>query len=164
MARTGAPETRWYLVSADDDHELTGSACLALLQVIRPRIAALWLDAWTDLALPVEAAAAQAALFARGERDGRTRRSKSYGSAIVLDVSDEEDWALLLAYASWSIHVELESADGKILATLHDCAGSISANLFADEADRYRTALAPSLDLVAARPGLLQRLGRILPT
>jgi len=144
MNRGTEPATRWYGLKPDiTDRELTERACLAVLEVVRPRCEHITVDAYTDYqdSLPEPARAAQDELRARGALH---RRRRDPGMGVELDPADPADWALLRAFVAWSIHVELDSA-GATLATLHDCGRSISADLSSAEADRLGSTLAGAL-------------------
>lgn len=67
---------------------------------------------------------------------------------IPLDLAQEEDWALLLDYASSSIHVDPygDPATDPI-GTLHDCGSSISLQLSTDEATDLQGQLDPHLQV-----------------
>ena len=54
---------------------------------------------------------------------------------VAIDAGDDRQWHLLSTYAAWSIQVELYGLRGKPhLATLHDCAESVTVNLTTCEA------------------------------
>ncbi len=162
--RGGAPVgSSWYGLEPDlTDRALADRACLAVLDLVRSRCVTASVDAYSDYQeeLPAPARAAQDELRARGA----SRRRGDPGMAVELDPADPQDWALLRAFAAWSIHVELDSAGGT-LAVLHDCGRSISAELSPAEADGLGRALGGEVRVAAlgtrrrGRP-VLGRLGR----
>ncbi|HEV2886153.1 MAG TPA: hypothetical protein VGX49_04520 [Jatrophihabitans sp.] len=142
-SRSGKSPTRWYVVSEDvTDRELAERACLAVLDVVRARTRRITVDAYSDYrdSLSARAQAPQDELRARGQLStGRNRGDPGMG--VELDPSRPADWDLVRAYAAWSIHVELDSAEST-LATLHDCGHSIGAELTEAEADQLAHLLA----------------------
>jgi hypothetical protein len=149
MTDSGQPSTRWYVVSQDiTDRELAEQACLAVLDAVRPRVARVHIDAYSDYrdSLTPQAQAAQDELRARGAVG--LRRRGDPGMGVALDPASAADWDLARAYAAWSIHVELESAEG-VLAVLHDCGQSVGAELTEAEADHLNRTLAGGLRLEA---------------
>jgi len=68
--------------------------------------------------------------------------------AIELDPADDRSWDVLRAYTSWSIHVELAADANQVIASLHDCGSSGSAELTADEAVEVSRKLADIAPLV----------------
>lgn len=149
MTETGhgqQPGTRWYAVSqATADRQLVEQVCLAVLEAVRPRTERICIDAYSDGDLPAQARAAQDELRARGShRTGR--RHGDPGMAVKLHPTQPGDWELLLAYAAFSIHVELADGTGE-LATLHDCGLSIMVKLTEAEASRLADVLPEPLKL-----------------
>ncbi len=114
--------------------------CRAVCEVLRPAAGVAYVDAYSDYddELPVVVADAQRELRELGRRRG----TGDPGMAVELDPADEEQWQLLLSYGAWSIQAELWTP-GRVgeLATLHDCAYSVSAELDADEAEELATRL-----------------------
>lgn len=51
---------------------------------------------------------------------------------VVVSVGDSE-WKAVETFASWSINVDLNGADGEHLATFHDCGYSVVAALTDEE-------------------------------
>lgn len=144
-----ASGARWYVVVQDGtDRALAEQACLAILEVVRARTERVCIDAYSDYrdSLTARAQAAQDELRARGA----LRRRGDPGMAVNLDPTYPPDWELLRAYASWSIHVELDGSEGS-LATLHDCGHSISARLSQAEADQLNRAPAGTLRVEALK-------------
>ena len=87
---------------------------------------------------------------------GRARGSGDPGMGIKLDPSDDNSWDVVRTYASWSIHVELTAdADAfQVIACLHDCGYSVTAELSAGEAVEVSRKLAdivPVVPLLEAR-------------
>ena len=136
--------TCWYVVAQDiTDRELAEQACLAVLGIVRSRAERATIDAYSDYRPSPTAQAAQDKLRAKG---GAPRRRGSPGMGVDLDPADPQDWELLRSYAPWSIHVELDSADGT-LAVLHDCGRSVGAELTPTEADHLSRTLAGALQV-----------------
>jgi HD superfamily phosphodiesterase len=69
---------------------------------------------------------------------------------IELDPSDDNSWDVVRTYASWSIHVELAAdADAfQVIACLHDCGYSVTAELTTDEAVEVSRKLADIVPVV----------------
>lgn len=83
-------------------------------------------------------------------RKGRVRGSGDPGMGIELDPADDRSWEVVRTYASWSIHVEL-TADAEayqVIASLHDCGYSVTAELTTDEAAEVRRKLDNSVPVV----------------
>lgn len=110
---------------AHEQRDIAVLACAAVLEILRPDVRAISVDAYSDFRdqLPAEVEQVQAWLRARGA----SRRGGDPGMGIELNPGDAEDWRALSVYASWSIHVELDDGDGRGLGTLHDCGRSITA-------------------------------------
>jgi hypothetical protein len=139
--------TCWYVVPQDiTDRGLAQHACLAVLDAVRSKVARVHIDAYSDYrdSLTPQAQAAQDELRARGAN----RRRGDPGMGVELDPASAADWDLLRAYATWSIHVELEGAEGT-LAVLHDCGQSVGAELTHAEADQLNRSLAGGLRVEA---------------
>ncbi len=125
---------RWYAVPEPADRLAAERACLAMLDIVRPRCGSILIDAYGDYrdSLDPRAAAAQRSLRERGagRRSRVLHRPADPGMAIELDPTDETDWALLRDYAAWSIHVELsEGFTRETVAILHDCGDSVTGKL-----------------------------------
>ena len=98
--------------------------------------------------------------------------------AISLDLSDAEEARILRAFAPWTIHAEVYSLSGEVLATFHDSGTTVSAALTSDEVAALsavaRPPRSPDVDIVpldewtaarkaakrAARGALFRRLLR----
>jgi len=80
----------------------------------------------------------------------RARGSGDPGMGIELDPSDDNSWDVVRTYASWSIHVELAAdADAfQVIACLHDCGYSVTAELTTDEAVEVSRKLADIVPVV----------------
>lgn len=142
---SGSQPTRWYVVSQDTtddtiDRELAEQACLAVLDAVRSRAEKASIDAYSDYRASPTAQAAQDELRARGAQ----RRRGNPGMGVELDPASARDWELLRAYAAWSIHVELDSAEGT-LAVLHDSGRSVGAELTEAEAVQLSRSLTGAL-------------------
>jgi hypothetical protein len=142
-----------YVVDKDivDRTEAT-LACQAVLDVLRPRLTNVRIDAYSDFRdeLPPEVAQAQ-----RWLRDvGLSRGHGDPGMGIELDPADDSSWDVLLTYASWSINVDLLSDRNRQIAQLHDCGFSVTAELTADEAVQLTRKLA---DIAPVVPLLRER-------
>lgn len=81
------------------------TVCAAILELLRPKLVAATVDAYSDFPdeLPVEAATAERWLRDRGRALGH----RDPGMGIDLDLFDPEQWTVLSSYAPWSINVEL---------------------------------------------------------
>jgi hypothetical protein len=142
-----------YVVDKDivDRAEAT-LACQTVLDVLRPRLLRVWIDAYSDYRdeLPPEVAQAQ-----RWLRDvGRARGHGDPGMGIELDPADDSSWDVLRTYASWSINVDLLTDGNRQIAQLHDCGYSVTAELTADEAVKVARKLA---DIAPVVPLLRER-------
>ncbi len=127
-----------FVVENTDDREQAVLVCTAVLEVLRPSLGSAVVDAYSDHAdKPSAAAQAEIQLRQRGAK----RESGDPGMAVEIEL-DEEGWDLVLAYAPWSINVELIGIDGSDLATLHDCGRSVVADLTDEEAATLRQRLA----------------------
>ena len=123
-------------------------ACQAVLDVLRHRVMRVWIDAYSDYKDELPPAVAQAQDWLREK--GRARGAGDPGMGIELDPADDRSWDVVRTYASWSIHVELAAdADAyQIIACLHDCGYSVTAELTTDEADEVRRKLADIVPVV----------------
>ena len=136
-----------YVVDKDivDRGEATFT-CQAVLDVLRHRLTRVWIDAYSDYTdeLPATVAQAQGWLLEKG----RARGSGDPGMAIELDPADDRSWDVLRTYTSWSIHVELATEANQVIASLHDCGYSVTAELTADEVVEVSRKLADIAPLV----------------
>jgi hypothetical protein len=73
---------------------------------------------------------------------GRARGSGDPGMGIELDPADAPSWDVLRTYAPWSINVDLVADADRMIAWLHDCGCSVTAELTADEAVQVTRQLA----------------------
>jgi hypothetical protein len=142
-----------YVVDKDivDRAEAT-LACQTVLDVLRPRLTNVRIDAYSDFRdeLPPEVAQAQ-----RWLRDvGLARGHGDPGMGIELDPADDSSWDVLLTYASWSINVDLLTDRNRQIAQLHDCGYSVTAELSANEAVQVAHKLA---DIAPVIPLLRER-------
>lgn len=105
------------------DRGQADQVCRAVLNLLRPHIGLIEIDAYTDddeLSDP----ARQAQAWLRGTGSARGRGDPGMG--IRLDPSDEQHWQALRDYAARSIHVQLWGGRReRELGTLHDCASSV---------------------------------------
>jgi hypothetical protein len=122
-----------YVVDKDivDRGEAT-FVCQAVLEVLRPRLTKVWIDAYSDYSDELPPVVAQAQDWLR--EAGRARGSGDPGMGIEVDPTDARNWHILRTYAPWSIHVELVAEANRMIASLHDCGYSVTAELTADEA------------------------------
>ena len=122
-----------YVVGKDivDRGEAT-FVCQAVLDVLRPRLTKVWIDAYSDYRDELPPVVAQAQDWLR--EAGRARGSGDPGMGIELDPTDARSWEVLRTYASWSINVDLVADADRMIASLHDCGYSVTAELTADEA------------------------------
>jgi hypothetical protein len=145
----GGGEDRTYVVGNDivDRGEAT-LACQAVLDVLRHRAIRVWIDAYSDYTDELPPVVFQAQDWLREK--GRGRGSGDPGMGIELDPSDDRIWDVVRTYASWSIHVELTAdADAdQVIACLHDCGYSVTADLTADEAVEVSRKLADVVPVV----------------
>jgi len=130
-----------YVVDKDivDRAEAT-LACQAVLDVLRPRLTKVRIDAYSAYRdeLPPEVAQAQQWL-----RDvGRGRGHGDPGICVKLDPADDASWDVLRTYASWSINVDLLTDRNRQIAQLYDCGNVVTAELTADEAVQVTRKLA----------------------
>lgn len=101
----------------------------AVLAVLRPRAAVATTDAYSDLPVPPAAAAAEQAL--RALKPARRRREAGIG--VELDLTLDEHWDLLRAYAAWSINADLFDEHWQPVGTFTDTGATILARLHDDE-------------------------------
>ncbi len=144
------PENRQYL-SVDErmeyvvekeitDRDDAATACVAVLEVLRPVLRVALIDAFSDYEnqMPLDVKEAQRWLRQQGARQHRD----DPGMSVEVDVVDAGHWETLCRYASWSIHVELYGDRDAPLATLHDCGQSVTADLTPTEATTLTSRLA----------------------
>jgi hypothetical protein len=130
---TSQPWAR-YVVDADlADRDDATLVCELVLEMLRPRLQLVVLDADSDFRddLPDRVAQAQDRLRAvgvlRGAGDG--------GVTVELDPADDEHWADLRTYAAWSINVDLWAEPYVTrLGSLDDCGHAVSAVLSHEQA------------------------------
>jgi hypothetical protein len=145
----GGDGVRTYVVGDDIiDRADATLACQAVLDVLRHRALRVWIDAYSDHTDQLPFAVVQAQDWLR-ER-GRARGSGDPGMGIELDPADDRSWEVVRTYASWSIHVELTAdADAHhVIACLHDCGYSVTADLTTEEA----VEVSRKLPLLVTRP------------
>ena len=120
-----------YVVGKDflDRGEAT-FVCHAVLNVLRPRLTKVWIDAYSDYRDELPPVVAQAQDWLREAE--RARGSGDPGMGIELDSKDARSWEVLWTYASWSINVDLVADADRMIASLHDCGYSVTAELTAD--------------------------------
>lgn len=114
------------------DRDDATTACVAILEVLRPVLRVALVDAYTDYEnqMPPDVAEAQRWLRQQGSKQHRG----DAGMNVEVGVVDAHHWANLCRYAPWSIHVELYGEGHAPLATLHDCGYSVTAHLTPAEA------------------------------
>jgi len=131
----GGGEAKTYVVGQHivDRREAT-LACQAVLDVLRHRVVRVWIDAYSDYADELPPVGAQAQDWLREK--GQARGSGDPGMGIELDPSDDNSWEVVRTYASWSIQVELAADTDayQVVASLHDCGSSVTAELTPDDA------------------------------
>jgi hypothetical protein len=131
-----------YVVDADlADRDDATLACELVLEMLRPRLQLVVIDADSDFRddLPDQVALAQQRLRAVGALRG----AGDHGVTVELDPSDDEHWADLRTYAAWSINVDLWAEPYVTrLGSLDDCGHAISAVLTHDQALVLATELA----------------------
>jgi hypothetical protein len=143
-----------YVVDADlVDRDDATFACELVLEMLRPRLQLVVIDADSDFRddLPDQVAAAQQRLRALGAprgageigMTGETGMTGMTGMTVELDPSDDQHWADLRTYAAWSINVDLWAEPYVTqLGSLDDCGHAISAVLTHDQARVLATELA----------------------
>jgi hypothetical protein len=145
----GGGGDRTYVVGNDivDRGEAT-LACQAVLDVLRHRAMRVWIDAYSDYTDELPPVVVQAQDWLREK--GRARGSGDPGMGIELDPLDDRSWDVVRTYASWSIHVELAAdADAyQVIACLHDCGYSVTAELTTEEAVEVSRKLADIVPVV----------------
>jgi hypothetical protein len=152
--RKGGDGDRTYVVGNDIvDRADATLACQAVLDVLRHRALRVWIDAYSDCTHELPPVAVQAQDWLRAK--GRVRGSGDPGMGIELDPADDGSWEVVRTYASWSIHVELTAdADAhQVIACLHDCGYSVTAELTTEEAVQVSRKLADIVPVVP-RPRL----------
>lgn len=133
-----------YAVDKDlTDRAEAAAACSAVFNALGPAIVVGHVDVYTDYSDEMTAPVRQAEQELAAK--GRQRRPRFSASDVLMDVvvtRNDPEWSVFETYASWSIHVELEGAEGDLLGTFHDCGYSIVAKLTPGEAAAVRTRLA----------------------
>jgi hypothetical protein len=133
--RKGGDGDRTYVVGNDIVARADATlACQAVLDVLRHRAMRVWIDAYSDYTDELPPVVVQAQDWLREK--GRVRGSGDPGMGIELDPADDPSWEFVRTYASWSIHVELtaDAEANQVIACLHDCGYSVTAELTTDEA------------------------------
>jgi hypothetical protein len=134
---TSTPWAR-YVVDADlADRDDATLVCELVLEMLRPRLRLVVLDADSDFCddLPDQVAQAQDRLRALAAARGARRGTRRDGVIVELDPSDDAHWADLRTYAAWSINVDLW-AEPYVdhIGSLDDCGHAISAVLTHEQA------------------------------
>ena len=128
------PPPARYVVDADlADRDDATLACELVLEMLRPRLRLVVLEADSDFGddLPDLVAQAQGRLRAMG-----ALQTAGDGAVTVeLDPADDDHWADLRAFAAWSINVDLW-AEPYVdhIGSLDDCGHAISAVLTHEQA------------------------------
>ena len=146
-----------------EDRERMALACDVLLELLRPQVQWLQVDAYSDFddVMPADVREVEDWIAARGES---RRRSNLGRMGVELDPTDDADWHQLCIYASWSINVDL--FDDRPLATFHDSGWSVTARLTPAQATIANQQLPASWKMVPLAPILLaqkqqRRLARL---
>jgi len=147
--RKGGDGHRTYVVGNDFvDRADATLACQAVLDVLRRRAMRVWIDAYSDYADELPPVVVQEQDWLREK--GRVRGSGDPGMGIELDPADDRSWEVVRTYASWSIHAELTADEEayQVIASLHDCGYSVTAELTTEEAVEVSRKLADIVPVV----------------
>jgi len=99
-----------------------------ILREVWPSIAHVTVDAYTDYSkLTPGVQTAQRYLRELGQRL-RSGHRGDHWMAVSIKVHDDEEWAALVEYAPWSIHVEAVGSDGTEVYVAHDGAQGVAFN------------------------------------
>jgi hypothetical protein len=156
-----------YVVDKDvTDRAEAATVCDAVLDAVNSRLASATVDAYSDYddKLTPAAREAQHTLFAMGKEQGL----RDPGMGVNLDLGDPTAWAVLRAFAPWSINVDLWDAESNNFATFHDCGYSVVVDLSDEDASAIRSRLSPiapvlPLSVVHARRRAERRAARREP-
>lgn len=155
----GASGPTWYvLVDADggepapEDRERMTLACDVLLELLRPQVQSLQVDAYSDHddVMPAKVREVEDWIAARGEARPRSNLGRM---GVELDPLDDKDWQRLRVYAAWSINVDIFG--NWPLATFHDSGRSVTARLSPAQATTANQRLPASWKMVPLGPILL---------
>lgn len=127
-----------YAVDKDvTDRAEAAAICAALLDFLRPRLGSAQVDVYSDYAdqMPEPVKESERRLAAAGARRPKPPPDNRMG--VVVSVGDPE-WPDVESYASWSIDVEIKSADGEWLADFCDSGYSVVVALDPDSAEVLR--------------------------
>jgi hypothetical protein len=131
-----------YVVDKDvTDRAEAAAVCDAVLDAVKSRLVFATVDAYSDYDDEMTPAAreAQRKLFAMGKEQGL----RDPGMGVNLDLRDPTAWAVLRAFAPWSINVDLWDAASNNFATFHDCGYSVVVDLSDEDASAIRSRLSP---------------------
>jgi len=126
-------QRRWFAVDRDLTNRNDAEAvCAAVVEVLRPVLRRVRVDAVSDYAdeMPPSVAEAEAVLRALARRQRPHDRDPV--TAVEVTPADAE-WAAMERYAAWSIDVDLLGEDEQGVGSLHDCGWSVTAALTDNE-------------------------------
>jgi hypothetical protein len=125
----------------DTDRGTAVAVCAAVFEVVGATMAWATIDAYSDYrdTMPADVQDAEQVLRAIGARRTVGERRRFWrrtdpGMGIDVPRTDEAGWAAVRTYTPWSINAEFLDADGTWIATVHDCALSITLSLSPDQA------------------------------
>jgi hypothetical protein len=132
--------TTYVLEQEITDRNDAATACVAVLEVLRPVLRVALVDAYSDYEdqMPPDVAEAQQWL----RQEGASQQGGDPGMSVEMNSLDADHWPIICRYAPWSIHVDLYGDGDAPLATLHDCGYSVTADLTPAEATALGSRLA----------------------
>jgi hypothetical protein len=138
-----------YVVVADASSRLhnLASLCGTIFDALDGYVVTARIDAYSDYAdqMPADIRTAEEWLRARG----LARGEGDPGQGIVVARADDIGWAIVRAYAPWSVRTSLHDPAGVMVATLDDGGFSITLELTAAQAGAFAACLGPDHSLVS---------------
>jgi hypothetical protein len=129
-----------------DGQSAPALVCSSIFGVLAGDVVSAVVDAYSDFTdqMPNDIRAAEQWLrgkgFARGDADPGVR--------IRVYATDEIGWAIVRAYAPWSVQVRLYDGAGRSLASIHDGSRSVMVDASDDEATLLAMSFGSSASLV----------------
>jgi hypothetical protein len=129
-----------------DGQSAPALVCGSIFGVLAREVVSAVVDAYSDFTdqMPNDIRAAEQWL--RGQ--GFARPDGDPGVRIRVYASDEIGWAIVRAYAPWSVQVSLYDDAGRSVASLHDGGRSVMLDVAEDEATLLAMAFGSSASLV----------------
>jgi len=123
------------------------SLCGTVFDALEGYVVTARVDAYSDYAeqMPADIRTAEEWLRVRG----LARGEGDPGLGIVISRVDDIGWAIVRAYAPWSVRTSLHDRAGVMVATLDDGGFSITLELTAAQAGAFAACLAPDHSIVS---------------